>query len=175
MFFSAVSMVSSFEADDDTHDLVGVGERNKTNNCRLRYAILTQFDLQWKRSGIVQHRPQLLYPNRKETVRYYLVISTHTLRPVHWRRRRKGGGERVGALLADTHGFWCDWAFMVLLADQHRKRSCLAGASTCFRPSVQSISSKSHKALSFSRYLVQATLFFTGRETFTGKNRHMPV
>ena len=46
MVFSAVSMVSSFEADDDTHDLVGVGERNKTNNCRLRYAILTQFDLQ---------------------------------------------------------------------------------------------------------------------------------
>ena len=27
--FSAVSMVSSFEADDDTHDLVGVGEKNK--------------------------------------------------------------------------------------------------------------------------------------------------
>ena len=26
--FSAVSMVSSFEADDDTHDLDGVGERN---------------------------------------------------------------------------------------------------------------------------------------------------
>ena len=48
MVFSAVSMVSSFEADDDTHDLVGVGEKNKqnqTNNCRLRYAILTQFDL----------------------------------------------------------------------------------------------------------------------------------
>ena len=28
--------------------------------------------------------------------------------------------------------FWCDWAFMVLLADQRRKRSCLARASTCF-------------------------------------------
>ena len=50
MVFSAVSMVSSFEVDNDTHDLVGVGERNKTrtkqNNCRLRYAILTQFDLE---------------------------------------------------------------------------------------------------------------------------------
>ena len=27
MVFSAVSMVSSFEADDDAHDLVGVGEK----------------------------------------------------------------------------------------------------------------------------------------------------
>ena len=32
------------------------------------------------------------------------------------------------------------------------------------------ISSKSHKTLSFSRYLVPATIFFTGTgETFTGK------
>ena len=48
MFFSAVSMVSSFKADDDTHDLVGVGEKNKTNinNCMLRIAILRQFDLE---------------------------------------------------------------------------------------------------------------------------------
>ena len=27
---SAVSMVSSFEADENTHDLVGEGEKNKT-------------------------------------------------------------------------------------------------------------------------------------------------
>ena len=30
MVFSAVSMVSSFEADDNTHGLVGVGERSKS-------------------------------------------------------------------------------------------------------------------------------------------------
>ena len=30
MVFSAVSMISSFEAVDDAHDLVGVGEKNKT-------------------------------------------------------------------------------------------------------------------------------------------------
>ena len=44
MVFSAVSTDSSFEAVD----LVRVGERNKTynNNCILRYAILTQFDLE---------------------------------------------------------------------------------------------------------------------------------
>ena len=48
MVLTAVSLVSSFEADDDTRDLVGVGERNKIRtkqkNCRLRYAILTQLD-----------------------------------------------------------------------------------------------------------------------------------
>ena len=43
MFFSVVSIVSSFEADDDTHDLNGVGERNKT---RTKYVIMTQFDLE---------------------------------------------------------------------------------------------------------------------------------
>ena len=37
MVFSAVSIVSSFEAD------VGVGERNKT---RTKYVIMTQFDLE---------------------------------------------------------------------------------------------------------------------------------
>ena len=48
MVLSAVSMDSTFEVVD----LVRVGERNKTrtkqnktNNCRSRYAILTQFDL----------------------------------------------------------------------------------------------------------------------------------
>ena len=30
MVLSAVSMVSSFEANEDTHDLVGEGEKNKT-------------------------------------------------------------------------------------------------------------------------------------------------
>ena len=40
--------------------------------------------------------------------------------------------DAVPLLACDTYGFCCDCAFMVLLADQHRKRSCLAGASTCF-------------------------------------------
>ena len=65
---------------------------------------------------------------------------------------------------------------MVLLADQHRSDLVSPELPLASGPSVQSISSKSHKALSFSRYLVPATLFFTGaRETFTGKNRYMPV
>ena len=63
----------------------------------------------------------------------YLVVSTHTLGPVHLRRSKGKGGREGGALLAcDMYGFWCDRTFMVLLADQHWKRSCLARASTCF-------------------------------------------
>ena len=45
MGFSAVFMVSSFEADDDTHDLVGVGEKNKTKtNKQQLYASLRHID-----------------------------------------------------------------------------------------------------------------------------------
>ena len=46
---SAISMVSSFEADENTHDLVGEGEKKKkktNNNYMLRCTILTQFDLE---------------------------------------------------------------------------------------------------------------------------------
>ena len=47
--FSAVSMVSAFEADDDTHDLVRVGKNNNSNktnnNCMLHCTILMRFDL----------------------------------------------------------------------------------------------------------------------------------
>ena len=41
MVFSAVSMDSSFQVVD----LVRVGESKKRNDCMLRYAVLTQFDL----------------------------------------------------------------------------------------------------------------------------------
>ena len=60
----------------------------------------------------------------------------------------------------------------VLFADQHWKQSCLAGTSTS-GPRVQSISSKSHKVLSFSWYwyIVPMTLIVTrSRGTFTSKN-----
>ena len=44
MVFSAVSMISSFEVDSGTHDLVRVGKKKK--NCMLRSTILRQFDLE---------------------------------------------------------------------------------------------------------------------------------
>ena len=73
MVFSAVSMVSSFEADDDTHDLDGVGERNKTRtkqmSASLRNTDAVRSRMKEERGKFVRHGPQLLYPNRKETVR----------------------------------------------------------------------------------------------------------
>ena len=70
----------------------------------------------------------------------------------------------VGFTVCNQTQFCCQWQWkllrsLFLLAECHRKWSCLAGASTCFR--VQSmISTKSHKMLSFSRYLVPATIIF---------------
>ena len=76
MVFSAVSMVSSFEADDNTHDLVGVGEKIKTKtkqNKQQLYASLRHiFDAarsKMKAEWGGNRSAHLLYPNRKETVR----------------------------------------------------------------------------------------------------------
>ena len=76
MVFSAVSMVSSFEVDDNTHDLVGAGERSKTRTkqskqlqASLRHTDAVRSRMKEERGKFVRHRPQLLYPNRKETVR----------------------------------------------------------------------------------------------------------
>ena len=50
MVFSAVSMVSSFQADDDTHDLIGVGERNKTKTeCVVMVVCVYGVDLDYFR------------------------------------------------------------------------------------------------------------------------------
>ena len=85
MAFSAVSMVSSFEADDDTHDLVGVGERKKSFSTGRSCFIQTE---------------------KKRSDRY-TVVSTHALGPVLLRRGRgRGGG--LSILACDTHGFCCD-------------------------------------------------------------------
>ena len=89
MVLSAVSMVSSFEADEDTHDLVGEGEKiknkkNKTNNnYMLRCTILTQFDLEWKRSGEKLVQLSCFIQTAKKQSGSYLVVSTHILGRVH--------------------------------------------------------------------------------------------
>ena len=42
--FSAVSIrVSAFEADDDTHDVVGVGERKKQEEHETTVGFVTQY------------------------------------------------------------------------------------------------------------------------------------
>ena len=118
MVFSAVSMDSSFEVVD----LVRVGERNKTRTKqKTTVCFVTPY---WRGSiknesgagKIVQH--SCFIQTEKKRSGSYLVASTHSF-----------GFE---LLARNTYGFWCDWTFMVLLADQRRKRSCFAGASTCF-------------------------------------------
>ena len=89
----------------------------------LRHADAVRSRMKAQRGKIIQHRPRLLYPNRKETGRL-LSCSQHSYFGTYLFEEWGGGGS---LLASDTHGFWCDWAFMVLLADQHRKRSCLAG------------------------------------------------
>ena len=70
--------------------------KKKTNNCMLCYAILTQFDLEWKRRGgeLVQH--SCFIQTEKKLSGSYLVVSTHTLGPVHLRGGGGGGGRGVG-------------------------------------------------------------------------------
>ena len=53
MVFSAVAMVSSFETDKDTDDLIGVDAQNTHTHTRLSASlrqVLTQLDLERKRS-----------------------------------------------------------------------------------------------------------------------------
>ena len=123
MVFSAVSMVSLIEADDDTIWLSWARKIKQTTVCFV--APYWQSLIYNKRGAgkIIQHS---CFTQTKMKWSSSSVVSTHILGPVHL-----GGGG--GALLAcDMYSFWCDWAFMVLLADQHWKQSYLAGGSTCF-------------------------------------------
>ena len=43
MVFSAVAMFFSFEADDDTHDVVGVGERKKQEEHETTVGFVTLY------------------------------------------------------------------------------------------------------------------------------------
>ena len=89
--------------DDNAHNLVRVGKKNKTNNnCMLRCNLLTQFDLERKWSWKIVHHSCFIQTEMKRSGSY-LVVNTHTLGPVHLRR---GWG---GSLLAcNRNSFWCD-------------------------------------------------------------------
>ena len=54
---------------------------------------------------------------------------------------------------------------ILLLADQHQELFCLAETSTCFWTQGAQISSKLHKVLSFSWYVVLVTSFFYQHNT----------
>ena len=128
MVFSAVSSVSSFDADDS----VGAGQKKQ----KLWHIDAVRSRMKMERKNCTA---KLIYPNKNGTVQYH-AVSTHNLGPVHSR-----GGRGVLAVTVFTsnsikYHVTCtasgvtmtEWAVNILLADQHQKQSCLAGTSTCF-------------------------------------------
>ena len=89
MVFSAVLMVSSFEAANDTHDLVGVGEKNKTKTRRRKqtkqqlYVLLRHIDAVRSRRKAERGKllAQLLYPNRKKKKKHGPVSCSEPVSP----------------------------------------------------------------------------------------------
>ena len=135
-FFSAVSMGFSFKEDNDTHNLVWVGEKNKTqskqNKQQQLYALLNTDAVQ-SRTKVEQGKSFSTAALSKQKWNSPVAILQSALILLNlsiWGGGRWGWG--VSLLACDTCGCWRGWVFMVLLADQHQKRSCLAGASTCF-------------------------------------------
>ena len=61
---------------------------------------------------------------------FCLLDSSLTPGPVYW--REWGEGRVFASSMCPVRRLVWQWTFIVLLADQHRKRFCLAGASTCF-------------------------------------------
>ena len=87
--FSAVSRVSSFEADDDTDDSVSDGQENK--DCMLCCTILVQLDPEWKQSR-ENHTAKLIYPNKMDCSG---ILQSAFNVPVHL---RWGGEEGWGGV-----------------------------------------------------------------------------
>ena len=95
LVFSAISIVSLFEVDDDTNNSVGVGRypppppnwKTKTkNDCMLRCTLLMQLGL--KRSG-KSHTAQLIHPVGNGTV-WYLAAQWSAL--ILWDLSIRRGG-----------------------------------------------------------------------------------
>ena len=124
MVFSAISMVSLFEADHDTNNSVSVGRESppppqkknhthtpqkkntqKTKNPQLYVSL--QFSP--KRSG-KNRTAQLIHPVGKGMVLYLAVsssvVSSHTLGPFH-SKEGVGGGGVAGSESFRVHCFAC--------------------------------------------------------------------
>ena len=112
--FAAVSMLVgllfSFEADDNIDDLVGVGREKHTHDYMLRCAILTQLDLDRKRTG-KNRTAKLICPNSKQKWNGPVSCSQRSYSgtcPSEW-----GGGAgseslSFSLLARDVYGIWSD-------------------------------------------------------------------
>ena len=97
MVFSAVSMVSSFEADDLVrYTRFGRGGRKKTLDASLRHidAVRSRTKAGRGKSFLLSCfiQTELKRPGS------YLVVSTHTLGPLHWCVCVGGGGGVRGGI-----------------------------------------------------------------------------
>ena len=150
-----------------------------TRLCASLRQVLTQLDLERKRSTAALSKQKW---NSLVLTRSYLAVSTHTLGPVHLRR----GGEGVASSTRHVrHLVWLTFFLFFLFFFFFFFSSLFLCAcwstpkATLFIRSFHlllgpgyRVSPASHTKRCFSRYLVPATLFFTGpRETFTGKNK----
>ena len=103
MVFLFVSMVSSFEVDNDTDDLVGIGEeKRKKKERKKKCASLCHND------AVRSRTKANLYSDKNET-----VLSC---------------GQRLCFKTCPSEQEEC----IVFHADEYHKRFCLARASTCF-------------------------------------------
>ena len=147
MVFSAVSM------DEDTDDLVGVDKKTHTRLC----ALLRHID-----TDLVRKQSTAALSEQKWKCSSYLAVSTDSGISLF----EEG---RESLLACDTYSVW--WGVFLssffLLADWHRKWSCLSGASTCFW--VQSICSKPQSTVSGSIWYQRLIFFTRPREAFTSK------
>ena len=112
MVFSAISMVSSFEADDDTNDLGGE-EKMYALSCLID-AVRSKAD--WEK----------LYSTADLSSQKWNGLVCCSQHSYYGTFSFEDAGGRVLAVKV--------FLFTVLLAEleQHQKQSCLAGASTCF-------------------------------------------
>ena len=81
MVFSAISSVSSFDADDS----VGAGQEK--NQLWHTDAVRSRMKVEWKNCTA-----KLIYPSKNGTVQYH-AVSTHTLGPVYSRGEGGAGSE----------------------------------------------------------------------------------
>ena len=131
IIFSAISKVSSSEADDDTDDSVSTGwEKNDCSYTSLHHtdAIRSRMKAEWESHTAKQNKQKWKGP---------LSCSQHSYSGTCPFKEDDGRVLAVKGLASSTDMWrvwplvW-QWAFIVLLADQHQKPSSLAWASTCF-------------------------------------------
>ena len=135
------------------------------NDCTFHCAISMQSDLEWKWSRKKSHSKADLSKRKWNGLVSCCQHSYFRTCPF-----KEAGG--VFSVKVFTSSMWriqhLVSAFIVLLADQHRKRSCLVGASMCFWTQDTEYLQQVTKSAQFSPYLVPVTFLPV-------QAKHLPV